>query len=247
MKFISVAGIKGGVGKTTTAVSIAKILADLNHSVLLIDSDVGLSASYKWLHRNPDYPWGLQVRKWEEVRRQLEQNPKHLQEQGLDYVVMDTRGSEDIEELVTLARQSTLMVLPTKPDGLSVEGLKDTLTPLLQHKVRNFKVLITDSPAHNSDGKDAQDELVAAKLPVFASIIRRTEAVSKAATQGVPIKDARVYKTLKDDNGEYKVDSEGYLIQKSSGRAHNAVNAWLDYQRVVQELVQQLNQTAAHG
>jgi ATPases involved in chromosome partitioning len=49
---VVVTNLKGGVGKTTTAVYLAAIAAEKGHEVLLIDSDRQASSA-EWLEERP--------------------------------------------------------------------------------------------------------------------------------------------------------------------------------------------------
>jgi len=61
MRVITVHSAKGGVGKTTTALSIASILADLGSKVLLLDLDPQAAAT-KHLVPETQYDWDKTVR-----------------------------------------------------------------------------------------------------------------------------------------------------------------------------------------
>lgn len=61
-KIITCCSSKGGVGKTSSAISVASILAELGDKVLLIDLDPQSAASKHLVYEDPDYDWDKIIR-----------------------------------------------------------------------------------------------------------------------------------------------------------------------------------------
>lgn len=210
IKVITVASEKGGVGKTTSAVQIAGLLAQQGKT-LLVDADDRLESATEWLEANSSYVWGFDhclFTNWD-------------LEAAYDWVVLDTKGGEGPQALATLALRSHLLIVPTKPDGISARGLIKTIRPLLESGTTNFRVLLTDiPPAPNTDGLALRGELESAGIPVFAQGIRHAIAASKAASLGTLIRDAkdRYSKTV---NLEYEMVVKEILKLTSSSKNVN--------------------------
>ncbi len=184
MKLISVASEKGGVGKSTTAVTLAAHLAGQGKT-LLVDADERLHSAWKWTTKKDGYEgWGFDTVKYADFDNEVAA--------PYEYVVLDTKGGEGKSELTELAAASRLLIIPCKPDGLSADGLVETLQPLMAEGVKNYRVLLTDvPPAPNSDGLDLRLELDDAGIPLFAHSIRHAVAVSKAAREGIRVRDVK--------------------------------------------------------
>lgn len=178
---IAVANDKGGVGKTTTAVMLATLLAEKG-ATLLIDADEKTASATEWAAAGP----GLAC----SVISVDEMDDTDLS--AYAYAVFDTKAGEDAGDLLELSKTVDLLIVPTKPDALSLRALPKVLAPLIEQGVKNYRVLITDvPPSPSTDGHEARAALMDLGIPMFSRDIRRASAFNKAALAGVRVRDVK--------------------------------------------------------
>ena len=155
LKIIALANQKGGVGKTTTAVTLAHGLARLGRRVLLVDLDPQGHVAYSLglektpgLYRlicesEPLKELVLNVRpnldllpgdkNTEKVKRQITLSDFRegiladlLRETVYDVVLIDMAPSFDVLHINGLVA-SDWVIIPTRPDALAIDGVKEIL------------------------------------------------------------------------------------------------------------------------
>ena len=176
---ISLTSFKGGVGKSTLAVNLAGALA-LNASTILVDEDP-LQSCYRWAQQNGHLPMPVLL-------------PQEVQNTDLDaskYLLVDTEGRPQLEELAELIRSSRWTLIPCGTSGLEIDGTLRLISALrsTETTLEKVKVVITKAPPVGSVGQQARDALREARIPVATSVVRSYVAHQKAAELGVLVKD----------------------------------------------------------
>jgi chromosome partitioning protein len=159
---ISVVNVKGGVGKTTTAVYLAALAAEAG-PVVLVDADPQASAA-EWLEE-ASVP-GVQV-----VEAPSERLVTRAAELAGDCtLIIDTPPGA--ERLVRAAiASSDAVVIPTRAGGVEVSRVQATLGMLPPGRPHGL-VLIAGRP-NTRDYRDTVAGWVEAGVPVWASIPER--------------------------------------------------------------------------
>lgn len=171
--FVTVAGFKGGVGKTTTAIHLACFFSKLGET-LLVDGDPNHSAT-GWGNRG-ELPFKIV---------DLMAAGKHSR--NFEHVVIDTAARPDKDELAALADGCDLLVLPTSPDALAIDALLQTVD-LLEEMGGDYRVLLTMvHPPPVKSAEMAREALISSGLKLFDGEIRRYIAHEKASLMGVPV------------------------------------------------------------
>ncbi len=169
---ILVTSLKGGVGKTTTAIHIAAFLQE-RAPTLLIDADP-VEGALTWAKQGSSLPF--------DIASAEEAKPKKYQN-----VVIDTRGHPKGKTLREYADKADLLVIPTTPGLLSLESLEQFMGELEDFP---FQALVTLVPPFPSlDGMRTLNSLKTRKIPHFKSVIRRFAAYEKAVINGSTVRE----------------------------------------------------------
>ncbi len=132
------ANVKGGVGKTTTAVQFALYAAGAGNRTLLVDADPGRSA-VSWATRAEDWPHSMVP----VIAHHHPDLPRRLPglAQGYDLVVVDcphdpAGGARVGAVLSSAIAVADLLVVPTPPSSADLDRLGDLLAAIAAEEAR---------------------------------------------------------------------------------------------------------------
>lgn len=169
---IAVASLKGGVGKTTTAIHLAAYFQQ-NAPTLLIDADKNRSALV-W-SKEEKLPFYV---------ASLAGAPSLIPK--FTHLITDMKARPEKEELEDLAKGSELVIIPTTPNHLDLDATLKTIEILAPLNV-NYKILLTKVDARTRNGLLAKRLLEEQQLPLFKATIPLLVAFDRASQLGVTV------------------------------------------------------------
>jgi chromosome partitioning protein len=176
-RVVTVLSVKGGVGKTVTAVHLAGYFQQ-HGSTLLVDGDATRSATL-WAR-----PGKLPFRVVPERQLGFE-----LSKTSYRFMVVDTEANPPDDDFAELVNGCHFAVIPATPDALGLQSAVQTTAKLRHARAdMRFKVLLTIvAPKPNRDGEEALEYLAGQGIPHFRSSIRRIVAFQRAVLDGVTV------------------------------------------------------------
>jgi chromosome partitioning protein len=172
---ITIASLKGGVGKTTSAINLAYYFATRRpkRKTILVDGDPNRTA-IDWAE-SAVKPWPFEVYSGDDELPDV------------DITMIDTAARTDGDELQTVIDLADLVVIPTKPDAPDLRATL-ALAETLRDSKKPYRILITGLPPR---GRKLYDEATAMLsehgLLSFDSGIRQLAIYRRAGFEGLPV------------------------------------------------------------
>lgn len=180
-KIIVVSNGKGGVGKTTTTMSLASILAE-KYKLLAVDADS--QGSFTWWVQQSKKGIGFDLA--QETDPQLLENLRNVV--GYDLIIVDTPPALSSATLAAVIPAADYLVLPTPPSPMDLAVLVETVKRAIAPAKVAHRVLLTKVDTRSmGEAIEAQKTLRELGIPVCTAFVRAYKAHERAALEGMTI------------------------------------------------------------
>lgn len=174
MQVLTVAHLKGGCGKTTTAAYLAHALKDAGQRVLVIDADPQGSL-LRWSRRGA---WSIPVRHMPSAH--LDRDLAGLYTESFDWAVVDT-GPYDMGVVEAAMRAADVILLPTSPGVMEIGQVKATCALAERAGGAHLVRILLNRPKASTRIKDAREAMAATGRTVLQAVIPLRVAVEDSA------------------------------------------------------------------
>ena len=180
-KIIVVSNGKGGVGKTTTTMALASILAE-KYKLLAVDADS--QGSFTWWVQQSKKGIGFDLA--QETDPQLLENLRNVV--GYDLIIVDTPPALSSATLAAVIPAADYLVLPTPPAPMDLAVLVETVKRAITPAKVAHRVLLTKVDTRSlGEALEAQKTLRELGIPVCTAFVRAYKAHERAALEGMTI------------------------------------------------------------
>ena len=209
---LAIGCVKGGVGKSTTAIFLALVYSLLGARVLVIDADPKNGASRKWYRRakkaGTPLPFDVATHPSSDLAEEIEENEW---DQEYDLIVIDTGGESDRiwKAAATLADRLLMTFSPSPAD---LDALPETAEAIAE-AVRNSSgdklvdILLVKVKGSSTMGRNARNELAKVGLTAMSATV--PDLTYYQLAYGTCPKDPRHYRRVQHELDNPPTDTDG--------------------------------------
>ena len=177
-RIIAIADYKGGVGKTTTAMSIAGLLARRGEHVTLLDAD-NTGGAILWeryvSEADPDADLGFAI----DPATAAALDPARLRQRYDGWVVIDTPPS-DSDTIDAAIAAADLTIIPCQPSTSDMTHAGKTFQECMRRMSRpDALFLLTRVKTNTRLAQESIAALDGQNLPRFENVIRERESIKQ--------------------------------------------------------------------
>lgn len=183
---ISIAGQKGGAGKSTIAICLAAEWHSQGHRVLLVDADPqGTAITWAEVASEQGREVPTVIAMGDNLRQQLPQAAE-----GFDIVVIDCPGRKSSKRQLGAMVLADIILLPCGPSTPDVWALAESVE--LVNEVRELRpevqaAVVLNRRTATTEGRTAREVLSGVGLPVLAAALGHRVAYSEALAAGAGV------------------------------------------------------------
>ncbi|QCT94774.1 ParA family protein [Caminibacter mediatlanticus TB-2] len=166
---ISISNIKGGVGKTTTAVNLATIASLQGIKTLLIDADI--QKACKIFFQIQQINNNFYKTEYKDLYILEDRNPKNLSK-NYDLIIIDLPAGMN-KKIKNCINKSDLIIIPTTPSILAL----NTYNQLVNYEIKNARILLNNVEKKETHKKVVELILKLPKSQYFRSYIPKSEHI----------------------------------------------------------------------
>jgi chromosome partitioning protein len=184
---LAIGGIKGGIGKSTSAIYLAMQWTGQGLKVLVLCADPGSGTSRKWNRRAKELghplPFDVKSHPSEDLEERILEEEWHLK---YDLIIIDTGGDDD-RILRAAYKIADYMLLTASPSPVDLDTLVDSARTAIGqgNEAREIpaSILLTGVKSDRMS-EDAKDQMRKAGIPVLSNVVKHSTAYQNSYLEG---------------------------------------------------------------
>jgi chromosome partitioning protein len=172
---LTVTSLKGGVGKSTSAIHLAQYFCRRGPT-LLVDGDPNRSV-LEWSQRGVSLPFTVIT------DRQLAREAGQY-----DIIIIDTKGRPEEDDLREMIEYSDLVIVPCFAEAQALGTLRHLREKFQKLNSAKYRILLTNiPPLPQQDGPQCRAFLLDLEMPLFDTAVRSLKAFKRASFAGTTV------------------------------------------------------------